>query len=47
MTAARLAEISLPDFGVPTLQPVVPAATYAARLSAARQRAAAALVTTC
>ncbi len=42
MRAVSLAEIALPEFGVPTEQPVVPAATYAARLAAAREKARAA-----
>lgn len=42
MTAARLEEIALPEFGMPTEQPIVPAATYAARVAAAREKAAAA-----
>jgi Xaa-Pro aminopeptidase len=39
-TVARieLAELKLPDFGLPTVEPEVPAETYAARLEAARQR---------
>src|SRR5690242_8084483 len=41
MSAVRLAPIELPDFGTPTAEPVVPAALYAARLAALRQRAAA------
>ena len=36
------AEIALPDFGLPGEQPVIPAATYEARMAAARQRSAAA-----
>ncbi len=40
MTAARLEEIALPEFGMPTEQPVVPAATYAARVAAARDEPA-------
>lgn len=41
MTAPRveLAALSLPDFGVPTVEPTIPAATYEARIIAARQRA--------
>ena len=37
---AVLAPIELPDFGLPTVQPSIPAATYEARIAAARQRAA-------
>lgn len=40
MSSARLAEIPLPEFGMPTLQPVIPAATYAARLAAMREKSA-------
>ena len=38
-TVARieLAELRLPDFGLPTVEPEVPAATYAARLETARE----------
>src|SRR5271168_1169931 len=35
-------EIALPEFGLPREQPVIPAATYEARIAAARQRSAAA-----
>ena len=42
MTTARLAEVPLPEFGLPTEQPVVPAATYAARLAVLRSKARAA-----
>jgi hypothetical protein len=44
MSKARVecAEIALPEFGLPREQPVIPAATYEARIAAARQRAAAA-----
>ena len=35
---ARLAPIELPEFGVPYAMPQIPAATYAARLAALRQR---------
>ena len=38
----ELAEIALPEFGLPCQEPVIPAATYAARVAAARGRAAAA-----
>ncbi len=36
----ELAEIALPDFGVPQNIPTIPRATYEARVAAARQRAA-------
>ena len=39
MTTARLAIIELPDFGMPEVRPEVPAATYALRLGALRERA--------
>jgi hypothetical protein len=39
MTTPRLAEVALPDFGVPDERPLIPAATYAARLEALRDRA--------
>lgn len=39
---ARLAAPKLPDFGMPDAEPVIPAATYAARLAALRARAKAA-----
>ena len=42
MTTPRLAEVPLPEFGLPSEQPVVPAATYAARLAALRIKARAA-----
>ena len=38
----ELAELKLPDFGLPTIQPVIPLATYQARIEAALARAAAA-----
>ena len=40
MPGARveLADITLPEFGLPDLEPVIPAATYEARLAATRQR---------
>ena len=41
MSAVRLAAVELPDFGTPTVEPVIPAEVYAARLAALRQRAAA------
>ncbi len=40
MTIIELAELPLPDFGLPTVQPVIPTATYEDRLDAARARAA-------
>ena len=44
MTAAEveLAEIGIPDFGLPSAEPSVPTATYRARLAAAADAAAAA-----
>ena len=39
MTTVRLIETELPIFGEPTVQPEVPAATYAARMQAALARA--------
>src|SRR5262245_6598214 len=36
----ELAEIALPEFGLPRQEPVIPAATYEARVAAARRRAA-------
>jgi hypothetical protein len=39
MAGARLAEISLPDFGMPGAMPEIPPATYAARLERLRERA--------
>src|ERR1700749_2824144 len=41
-TRIECAEITLPEFGLPREQPVIPAATYEARIAAARQRSAAA-----
>jgi hypothetical protein len=41
-THIECAEIVLPEFGLPREQPVIPAATYEARIAATRQRAAAA-----
>ena len=38
MTVARLAEIDLPDFGMPTEEPRVPVGHYAARLERLRER---------
>ena len=37
---AELAELNLPDFGLPTLQPELPPATFRARIDAALERAA-------
>ena len=42
MTTARLAEIALPEFGMPSEQPVVPAATYVDRINTVRRRSVAA-----
>ena len=39
MMKARLAEIALPDFGMPDARPEIPTATYAARVEALRARA--------
>ncbi len=39
MTRARLAEISLPDFGMPAVRPEIPASLYAARVERLRERA--------
>ena len=36
---AELAEIGLPDFGMPQAQPMIPAATYQARIAAALEQA--------
>jgi hypothetical protein len=41
MTRARLAEITLPDFGMPAAMPSIQPAIYAARLERLRERAAA------
>ena len=38
-TRVELAEMVLPEFGLPGVEPTIPAATYEARISAARQRA--------
>ncbi|HLX56344.1 MAG TPA: hypothetical protein VKR83_04905 [Ktedonobacteraceae bacterium] len=38
-TRVELAEIVLPEFGLPREEPTIPAATYEARVAAARQRA--------
>ena len=40
--SAELAEIGIPDFGLPSTEPSVPTATYSARLTAAVQAAASA-----
>jgi Xaa-Pro aminopeptidase len=40
MTKARLAQIDLPEFGMPASEPEIPAAVYAARLERLRERAA-------
>ena len=42
MTRARLAEISLPDFGMPEARPEIPETLYAARIERLRERAEAA-----
>ncbi|GAC1473331.1 MAG: M24 family metallopeptidase [Ktedonobacteraceae bacterium] len=39
-TRVELAEIILPDFGLPRVEPTIPAATYKDRIAAARRRAA-------
>ena len=39
MDRARLAPVTLPDFGMPTAMPSMPPATHAARLEALRERA--------
>src|SRR5215469_14614426 len=39
-TRVELAEIVLPEFGLPSEEPNIPATTYEARVAAARQRAA-------
>ncbi len=36
----ELAQINLPDFGLPSVQPAIPAATYEARIDASLERAA-------
>ena len=38
-TRVELAEVTLPEFGLPRIEPTIPATTYEARISAARQRA--------
>jgi Creatinase/Prolidase N-terminal domain len=40
MTRVELAEVSLPDYGLPTVEPAIPAETYEARIAEARRRAA-------
>jgi hypothetical protein len=42
LTRARLAEISLPDFGMPDVRPEIPPSLYAERIERLRERAAAA-----
>ncbi len=37
-TRVELAEIALPEFGLPREEPTIPAATYEARITSARQR---------
>ncbi len=39
MRRARLADLVLPDFGMPTAMPAIPATTYALRLEQLRERA--------
>lgn len=39
MSRVHLSRVTLPDFGMPTAQPEIPAATYAERLAEARRRA--------
>ena len=38
-TRVELAEMTLPEFGLPRIEPIIPATTYEVRVSAARQRA--------
>jgi hypothetical protein len=38
-TRVELAEMTLPEFGLPSVEPTIPPTTYEARISAARQRA--------
>jgi hypothetical protein len=38
-THVELAEMALPEFGLPLIEPTIPAITYEARISGARQRA--------
>lgn len=42
MRQARLVEVTLPEFGEPSVEPVIPPETYAARIAAMHARAAAA-----
>ena len=42
MTRARLAEVTLPDFGMPDVEPEIPTSLYAERVERLRERAAAA-----
>ena len=39
MRKVELAELKLPEFGLPTVQPIIPAETYQARIEAALERA--------
>ena len=39
MRNVELAQLHLPEFGLPTVQPIIPAATYRARIEAALERA--------
>ena len=39
-TRVELAEIALPEFGLPSIEPIIPATTYEARISGTQQRAA-------
>jgi len=38
-TRVELAEIVLPEFGLPQIEPTIPAATYDSRIAEARRRA--------
>ena len=38
MTDIRLARVTLPDFGEPTVEPKIPGATYEARMASLRER---------
>ena len=40
MRAPALVDVVLPEFGEPTIQPIIPAATYAMRVADALRRAA-------
>lgn len=42
MTAVELARIDLPDFGRPSVEPIIPGSTYEARIAGARDRMVAA-----